>query len=122
MFNQSQKSFTKTEKKSTKTKTFLPKPKKKSTKAKSLLFIVHRETIAMEAMRTFKMIFKGSRTYGVYSGGRAETNAEFIFSTVQTFNGLAVRGGAALSILACDTRHLTKTGSNQNLLSPACAE
>lgn len=46
-----------------------------------LLFIVHRENILIEAMRTFKNIFGNKKTYGLFAGGAKEIENDFIFST-----------------------------------------
>jgi len=54
--------------------------------AKRLLFVVHRKTIALKAMATFKKVFGSSRTYGVFSGSQKESDADFIFATVQTLS------------------------------------
>jgi len=58
----------------------------KSIGAKTLLFVVHRGTIARNAMDTFKAVFGDSRTYGLYSGNRRDIDANFVFCTVQTVN------------------------------------
>ena len=51
--------------------------------AKRLLFLVHKDAILEQAMITFASIFKTSRTYGLYMGGHAELDKDFIFASNQ---------------------------------------
>ncbi len=67
-------------------KTYLSAFDVKAVEAKTFLFIVHRGNIANKAMDTFKSIFKNTRTMGIFSGNRKETNANFLFSTIQTIS------------------------------------
>lgn len=53
--------------------------------AKKLLFIVHREQIAIQAKRSFEMVFgKGVKT-GLLTGSIKEYDADLIFTTKDTF-------------------------------------
>ena len=52
-------------------------------KAKRVLFIVHREQIARQAMESYKRVFGSSVTYGLISGSSHEIEADFIFATMQ---------------------------------------
>ncbi len=67
-------------------KTFAAAFAMKSIVAKRLLFIVHREQIARQALETFKTIFGTSRSYGLLTGKEKNIEADFIFSTVQTMS------------------------------------
>lgn len=58
----------------------------KNINAKRILFIVHREQIARQALETFKIIFGNSRTYGLLTGKNKNIEADFIFATVQTIS------------------------------------
>lgn len=51
--------------------------------AHKLLFVVHRDTILVEAMNTFKNVFGNTRTYGIYTGQHKELDADFIFASNQ---------------------------------------
>ena len=51
--------------------------------AKRILFLVHRERIAKQAMNSYRRVFGSSVTYGLISGSSRETEADFIFSTMQ---------------------------------------
>ncbi len=55
-------------------------------KPKKFLFIVHRLTIAQEAMKTFKSLLGHEIKMGIYSGNRQELEADYIFSTIQTIS------------------------------------
>ena len=52
-------------------------------KAKKALFIVHREQIAKQTLKSFKRVFGTSKTYGLLSGNRREFGAEYLFATMQ---------------------------------------
>ena len=67
-------------------KTFAAAFGMKSIDAKKVLFIVHREQIARQALETFKLIFGHSRSYGLLTGQNKNTEADFIFATIQTIS------------------------------------
>ena len=52
-------------------------------KAKKALFIVHREQIAKQTLKSFKRVFGTSKTYGLLSGNCREFGAEYLFATMQ---------------------------------------
>lgn len=49
--------------------------------AKTLLFVVHRDTILNEAIKTFARVFGATRTYGIYTGKKQDLDCDFIFAT-----------------------------------------
>ena len=49
-----------------------------------LLFVVHREQIAKQALHSYERIFGNSKTYGLLSGNSKEIEADFVFATMQT--------------------------------------
>ena len=53
---------------------------------KKLLFVVHRLTIAKDALKTFKKVFGKSKTMGLYSGEKRDLDCDFVFSTIQTIS------------------------------------
>ncbi len=53
---------------------------------KKVLFIVHREQIAKQAMESYKKVFKNTRTYGLLSGNSKQMDQDFIFATMQTIS------------------------------------
>lgn len=50
------------------------------------LFIVHREQIAKQALKSFKNVFGDTKLMGLLSGNSKEVNKDLIFSTVQTLS------------------------------------
>ena len=69
-------------------KTYLAAFDALAVKPKKLLFVVHRLTIAQDALNTFKKVFGDSRSMGVYSGNQRDVECDFLFSTVQTISKL----------------------------------
>lgn len=67
-------------------KTFLSAFDVERYKPKRFLFVVHRLTIAEEAMKTFKRLLDDDIKMGIYSGDIQEIEADYIFSTVQTIS------------------------------------
>lgn len=55
---------------------------------KKVLFVVHRNQIARQAMKSYRKVFGGSVKMGLLSGslGRADYDADFLFATVQTLS------------------------------------
>lgn len=51
--------------------------------SKKVLFLVHREQIAKQAMKSYKMVFGNTRTFGLLSGTKKELDAEYLFATMQ---------------------------------------
>ena len=68
-------------------KTYLAAFDAKNFGAKRLLFIVHKDAILEQAMQTFASVFKASRTYGLYMGGHAELDQDFVFATNMMLSG-----------------------------------
>lgn len=66
-------------------KTFLAAFDVNQSKAKKALFVIHREQIARDAMRTFKKVMP-LKTMGLLSGTSKEVDREFIFTTIQTLS------------------------------------
>ena len=48
-----------------------------------ILFIVHREQIAKQAMKSYKNVFGRNKTYGLLSGNSKDTDADILFATMQ---------------------------------------
>lgn len=67
-------------------KTYLSAFDAKDFKPKSLLFVVHRLTIANDALNTFKRVFGRNKTMGLYSGNTKQLDCDFVFSTIQTIS------------------------------------
>lgn len=60
----------------------------RSRKIERVLFIVHREQIAVQARDSFFRVIgnQNGRTYGVLSGNTKGINADFVFCTIQTLS------------------------------------
>ncbi len=67
-------------------KTYLSAFDVKAFNPKRLLFIVHREQIAKNAMNSFKNIFGNLRSMGILSGNSKSFDSDFVFSTMQTLS------------------------------------
>ena len=50
---------------------------------KKALFVVHREQIAKQAIRSYKKVFGKTKTFGLLSGNSRDFGSEFLFSTMQ---------------------------------------
>ncbi|MCC7667676.1 DUF3427 domain-containing protein [Liquorilactobacillus satsumensis] len=56
-----------------------------------MLFIVHREQILKRAMQSFYKVLGGKKNeYGILSGNHFESNAKYLFATIQTLSKQAV--------------------------------
>lgn len=66
-------------------KTYLSAFDVKGIDPKRVLFVVHRENIAREAMYTFKNVIK-NHTFGIFAGNDKDINSDYLFSTVQTIH------------------------------------
>ena len=62
-------------------KTYLAAFDARNYDAKRLLYIVHRDVILKDALKSFFSVFGSSRTYGMYTGSRNELGNDFIFAS-----------------------------------------
>jgi superfamily II DNA or RNA helicase len=67
-------------------KTYLSAFFVRNLKARRVLFVVHRERIAQQAMESFRDVLGIGKSYGLYIGAQSDTQSDFIFSTVQTLS------------------------------------
>ncbi len=51
--------------------------------AKKVLFLVHREQIAKQAINSYKKVFGNTKTFGLLSGNSKVINADYLFATMQ---------------------------------------
>lgn len=51
-----------------------------------VLFLVHREQIAKQAMASYRKIFGTAKTYGLLSGISKDHDTDYLFSTIQTMS------------------------------------
>ena len=66
-------------------KTYLAAFDVKAFNPKKALFVVHRRTIALNAMHSFETLMP-NKTMGIYSGSVREVENDYLFSTVQTIS------------------------------------
>ncbi|MCP1111172.1 DEAD/DEAH box helicase [Lachnospiraceae bacterium PAL227] len=52
-------------------------------KPRKALFLVHREQIAKQAIKSYKDVFGDTVSYGLLSGSHKDYNADYLFSTMQ---------------------------------------
>lgn len=68
-------------------KTYLSAFDVRNAAPKRMLFIVHREQILKKAMQDYRNILLGDpNDYGILSGNSKDTNARYLFATVQTIS------------------------------------
>ena len=84
-----------------------------------VLFIVHREQIAKQALQTFQKVFGSSMTYGLLSGNAKETKAQFLFSTMQMMSKKDIMESFSrneFSYIILDEAHKTGANSYQRIM------
>ena len=68
-------------------KTYLSAFDVRNFKPNRFLFIVHREQILKESIKSFKRILKNNDSeYGMLTGNRKDYNAKYLFTTIQTLS------------------------------------
>ena len=67
-------------------KTYLSAFELRNYNPRKALFVVHREQIALQAMESYKNVFGDTKTMGILSGSRKETDKDIIFCTIQTLS------------------------------------
>jgi len=65
-------------------KTFLSAFDVKEFNPQKFLFVVHRTTIASDAMNSYRQVLGQDKVMGLYSGQQKAKKADFLFSTIQT--------------------------------------
>ncbi|MBO4864868.1 MAG: DEAD/DEAH box helicase [Eubacterium sp.] len=84
-----------------------------------VLFLVHREQIAKQAMKSYKMVFGNSRRFGLLSGNSKNTDADFLFATMQMMAKDEVRQQFEkdhFQTIIIDEAHRTGAGSYQKIM------
>ncbi|MDD6366924.1 MAG: DEAD/DEAH box helicase [Stecheria intestinalis] len=85
-----------------------------------MLFLVHREQVAKKAMESYRKVINNGRTYGLLSGTSKETNADYIFSTIQTISKdetLHQFAKNAFDLIIVDEVHHAAASTYQKLLN-----
>lgn len=84
------------------------------------LFIVHREQIAKQALKSYKRVFGTSKTYGLLSGNHRDSEADFLFSTMQMMAKPEVHELFAkneFDVIVLDECHHVGANSYQRIMS-----
>ena len=51
-----------------------------------VLFLVHRNQIAKQAMKSYRRVFSGRKTMGLVTGNHQDYDADYVFATIQTLS------------------------------------
>lgn len=87
---------------------------------KKVLFLVHREQILKQAQRSYKNVLEKSVTTGLLSGSYKQTDADYLFSTVQTMsrdNALAEFKEDRFECIIIDETHKAGADSYQKIIN-----
>ena len=87
---------------------------------KRMLFLVHRRNIAQKAMESYQTILSNNKEFGLYSGSTKDTNADYLFSTIQTFSReehLAKFPPNYFDYIVIDETHRASASSYQKILN-----
>ncbi|SEF85683.1 PLD-like domain-containing protein [Eubacterium ruminantium] len=93
--------------------------KNNSKKSSRILFIVHREQIAKQAMKSYKNVFGRSKTYGLLSGNSKDTDADILFATMQMMSKEEVMTQFqkdCFKTIVIDEAHRTGASSYQKIM------
>ena len=91
----------------------------KNIKPKRVLFLVHREQIAKQAMKSYQKVFQGHKTFGLLSGNSKEYDVDCLFSTMQTMakeESLAHFSRDAFDVIVIDEVHRAGAQSYQKIM------
>lgn len=86
---------------------------------KRILFIVHREQIAKQAMKSFKNIFGDTKTTGLLSGNSRDTDKDIIFATMQMMSKKEIMEQFepdTFDTIVIDEAHMTGANSYQKIM------
>lgn len=67
-------------------KTILAALDVKQVSPKRMLFVVHRENIAIKAATTFERVIGSDKSYGMYAAANKQIEADYVFATIQSIN------------------------------------
>lgn len=87
---------------------------------KRMLFVVHREQIAKQALKSYKRIFGKEKTYGLLTGNQKDMNADFMFATMQMMSKTNIHTqftDDAFDVIVLDECHHAGSKSYQRIMS-----
>lgn len=85
-----------------------------------MLFVVHREQIAKQALNSYKRIFGESKTYGLLSGNQKDMHADCMFSTMQMMAKPEIHQSFdpdAFDVIILDECHHAGSSSYQKIMA-----
>ena len=86
-----------------------------------MLFVVHREQIARQAMASFRRVLgEDELTYGLLGGGQNEAGADCVFATMQTLARERVLGALdpkAFDVIIIDEVHRAAAESYKKIMA-----
>ena len=87
--------------------------------AKKILFLVHREQIAKQAIASYQKVFGKTRSFGLLSGNSKDYDRDYLFSTMQMMARKEVYTRFQkdeFDIIVIDEAHRTGAESYQNIM------
>nr|WP_235837614.1 DUF3427 domain-containing protein [Clostridium sp. Marseille-P3244] len=87
--------------------------------AKKVLFLVHREQIAKQAIASYKKVFGNTRSFGLLSGNSKDYDVDYLFSTMQMMAKekiLTKFQKDEFDTIIIDEAHRTGAASYQNIM------
>lgn len=85
-----------------------------------ILFVVHREQIAQQALNSYRKVFGTEKTYGLLSGNHKDMTADFIFATMQMMAKTEIHMQFeidAFDVIILDECHHAGSESYQRIMS-----
>lgn len=86
---------------------------------KRVLFLVHRNQIAKQALKSYRKVFDGKVSMGMVTGKHQEYDADFVFATVQTLSkaeNLARYDKAHWDLIIIDEAHHSSAESYKKVM------
>ncbi|MCI5869014.1 MAG: DEAD/DEAH box helicase [Dorea sp.] len=84
-----------------------------------VLFLVHRNQIAKQAMKSYRKVFSGEVSMGLVTGKYQDYDADFVFATIQTFSKeemLEKYSRIAFDAIVVDEAHHTAANSYKKVM------
>lgn len=88
-------------------------------RVKKVLFLVHREQIAKQAIKSYKKVFGDTRTFGLLSGSSKDFQVDYLFSTMQMMAKSEILHSFRpdeFHTIIIDEAHRTGASSYQNIM------
>jgi superfamily II DNA or RNA helicase/HKD family nuclease len=84
-----------------------------------VLFLVHREQIAKQAIKSYQKVFDKTKTFGLLSGNLKDFKADYLFSTMQMMAKAEVRqqfSADEFQMIVIDEAHRAGASSYQSIM------